>query len=914
MTLSENKDNMCKSILVFLSLFISTTLFAQKGRITGCITDGQTKEALFGVTVQVENSSIGAITDFEGKYIINGLSEGSYNLQISYISYETKKIKSIAVKAGQNAQINVSLMPADIKMKEVVVIGRKNLETEKALMIERQKATIAIENLGAKEMSVKGISNVADGVKKITGISIEGNNDQVFVRGLGDRYSTTSLNGLSIASPNPDNKLIPLSLFPTSVVKNITVNKVYQPSSFGDYAGAHIDIESKENIGTDYLTLSVTTGGKLNTLFSDFYSSDKGRIGNSYFGLMDGLKLSSSTKNMRSDDFKTYSVKNNPFKTSFSANKKQGVPELGVDLGMGKSWKIGEQKLNASVALNFKNDYTINENAYMSTLNAQGIIMDKFNYNKYTYATTSSAMAQLSYTLRKKDLLSYNMMYVRSTDDSYSDRDGIDPEGILLKGSNSIYHIYGLLNNQFAGKHFLKDKLLLTWQGSYGKTTSDEPDRRQVMFTKGENGLLSLFKLNQQETMRYFGELNENEWVGDVKLKYNFSNRHSENNFIHIGGAVKSKSRDYYSANFYYNIDGISPSVASIYNTDSYLNFTNIQNGSISIDKSSQPRNKYFAGNDVYAGFAEIEFSPINKLLAEVGVRYEHSEQYVRYWNDAAAEKRAKLNTDDLFPALNLKYTINKKRYLRLSASRTVTRPSFIEMAPFEYQESYGGEIVRGYADIKNGYNYNVDLRYEMFPVSGDMYSISAYYKYLDSPIERVQEYSGAAIQSFRNVNKGKVAGLEIEMKKKLAKDLKLDFNASYIYTRITLPEDGIYTDKSRQLQGASPYLVNADLNYSPKFSKEKSLSLSLVYNLQGPRIHTVGINNVNNVEEKTFNTLDFVGRYSINPHIQFKLQAKNLINQNHEFTQKIAGSGKDETVKFFKNGTSFDLGFTYIF
>ena len=235
-------------------------------------------------------------------------------------------------------------------------------------------------------------------------------------------------------------------------------------------------------------------------------------------------------------------------------------------------------------------------------------------------------------------------------------------------------------------------------------------------------------------------------------------------------------------------------------------------------------------------------------------------------------------------------------------------------MAPFEYQESYGGEIVRGYADIKNGYNYNVDLRYEMFPVSGDMYSISAYYKYLDSPIERVQEYSGAAIQSFRNVNKGKVAGLEIEMKKKLAKDLKLDFNASYIYTRITLPEDGIYTDKSRQLQGASPYLVNADINYSPKLSKEKSLSLSLVYNLQGPRIHTVGINNVNNVEEKTFNTLDFVGRYSINPHMQFKLQAKNLINQNHEFTQKIAGSGKDETVKFFKNGTSFDLGFTYIF
>lgn len=905
---------MYKSILLAFAFLISTTTFAQKGKITGCITDGQTKEALFGVTVQVENSSLGAITDFDGKYTINGVPQGTHTIQISYISYDTQKIKGVTVKAGQATQVDGVLMPANIRLKEVVVLGRKNLETEKALMVERQKATIALENLGAKEMSVKGISTVADGVKKITGISIEGKNDQLFVRGLGDRYSTTTLNGLSIASPNPDNKLIPLSLFPTSVVKNITVSKVYQSSTFGDYSGAHINIESKENIGSDYFTVSASTGGKLNTLFADFYASDKGNTGCPYLGWMNGLILPSEIKKMRSDDFRSYAGGNNPFKTSFSASKKQGLPELGLDLGMGKSWKIGNQTLNASAALSFKNDYTINKDAYTSTLNAQGIIMDKFNYNKYTYATTSSAMGQLSYTLRKNDLLTYNVMYVKSTDDSYSDRDGVDPEGILLRGSNSIYHIYALLNNQLAGQHSLSDKLSLNWQGSYGKTSSDEPDRRQVMFAKGDNGTLSLFRLNQQETMRYFGELDENEWVGDMKLKYNFTNNYSESNFIRIGGAAKSKSRDYYSANFYYNVDGIRPVITDIYNTDSYLNFENLRNGSIYINKSSQPRNKYFAGNDLYAGFAEIEFSPMDKLLAGAGVRYEHSQQWVRYWNDAAAEKRAELNSDDLFPALNLKYTIDKQSSMRLSASRTVTRPSFIEMAPFEYQESYGGEIVRGYADIKNGYNYNIDLRYEIFPLSGEMYSISAYYKYLDSPIECIQEYSGSAIQSFRNVNKGMVAGVELEMKKKLAKDLKLDFNASYIYTKITLPEDGIYTDKSRQLQGASPYLVNADLNYSPKFSKDKMLSLSLVYNLQGPRIHTVGINNVNNVEEKAFNALDFIGRYSVNKHLQFKFQAKNLINQDRKFTQKISGTGKVETVKYHKDGTSFDLGFTYNF
>jgi len=188
----------------------------------------------------------------------------------------------------------------------------------------------------------------------------------------------------------------------------------------------------------------------------------------------------------------------------------------------------------------------------------------------------------------------------------------------------------------------LANKLFSDWQVSYGHTTSEEPDRRQVMYKENENGSLSLFKLNQQETMRYFGELSENEWNGDLKVKYILGNDESRPNFIRAGGSMRNKSRDFYSVNFYYNLKNITPEINNIYDTDGFLNYSNIENGTITVSKNSLPRNKYYAGSDIYASFADMEYYPTDKLLVSVGVRYEHFQQWIRYWTDAAQEKRVR--------------------------------------------------------------------------------------------------------------------------------------------------------------------------------------------------------------------------------------------------------------------------------
>ena len=208
---------------------------------------------------------------FDGNYTLE-LKNGTYTLTVRYIGYKDMTINAVEIK-GETV-LNFDMEPDTQTLGEVQVTAKKNLEGERALQMERQKATLAIENLGSKEMSLKGIGNVEEGVKKITGISIA-SAGQLIVRGLGDRYSTTTLNGLPIASPNPDNKLVPLDLFPSSTVQNITVSKVYDAAAFADYSGAHINISTKENIPQDFFQLSLNTGGKFNTLGKDRYQMDR---------------------------------------------------------------------------------------------------------------------------------------------------------------------------------------------------------------------------------------------------------------------------------------------------------------------------------------------------------------------------------------------------------------------------------------------------------------------------------------------------------------------------------------------------------------------------------------------------------------------------------------------------------------
>ncbi|MGL5681488.1 MAG: carboxypeptidase-like regulatory domain-containing protein [Marinifilaceae bacterium] len=883
-------------LLLVVCVLSGVTLSAQT--LKGTIIDKKTKEPMVGVQIAINGTTVGTVTDLDGNYVLNKLFDGAV-LSINYISYTTVITSPIAIKDGETKVMNFQMEESDITLDEVVITARKNYESEGVLKSERINSGFAIENIGAKEMSLKGISTVADGVQKMTGITIA-DAGQVFVRGLGDRYSITTLNGLPIASPNPDNKLIPLDIFPSSAVKNITVSKVYQVGAFADYSGAHIDIGTRETAEENFLQFSVSTGGKIGTLFNDFYKSDSR-------GLLGTNNLTDEIKAMSPSQFNTYVKTTNPFKTSFNVENRTALPDFSVNVASGNNWAVGTGELSLLLSGAVNSSQETIENGYVTTLTAQGSNLNEFTYNAYSKELRMAGLGTLGYAFRNGDRVNYTLFYARNSMDDYKRREGYDSEGINLIGSNSVYHVYALLNHQVSGVHKLTRRLQAVWSGSYGTTQSDEPDRRQIMFRE-DNGKLSLFKLNKQETMRYFGDLQEDEIVGDVKLKYTFGN----DNFIRLGGVYKDKGREYSSTRFYYNLANINPEITDIYNTDTYLNYKNLSDGIVTINKDSQPKYSYNAGSTVHAAFAEMSLKPWTSFLVNVGVRYEDMKQWVEYWNDASVKKKSELNKADLFPALNLKFNFDNQNAMRLAFSRTITRPSFIEMAPFLYKESYGSAEVRGNENLLNGYNYNVDLRYEVFSAANsDMISLTGYYKYLESPIERVQESSGgAAVHSFRNAQDGMATGLEVELRKTMLHNLRFGFNASFMYTNVILPENaGIYTDSQRALQGASPYIVNADITYMPRLGEHSNMTLSLLYNLQGPRIQAVGIYGMSNIIQQERHLLDFVWNYTINDNWSIKAQCKNILNTKTIFTQEIGDTKDKVQVEHFKQGVGVQLG-----
>ena len=888
---------MIKKLTSTISLLL-IVMFATAADIKGVVKDSETKEPLIGASVQIDGTTVGTITDLDGSFVLNGV-KGETTIVVSYVSYITKKLKVNASK--DTAPIEILLEPDNRQLGEVTVTARKNNETATALLKERQKSSIPIENIGARDLSIKGISDVQEGVKKLTGISVA-SAGQIIVRGLGDRYSITTLNGMSVASPNPDHKLIPLDLFPTSTVKNITVSKVYDVASFADYSGAHIDIATKDQSSDNFFEASVSVKGYTNTIGGDFYEMDRAST------LFRNPSIDNNAYNLPLSDFRQYSRNNRIFNTGFNVERRTAIPAFSGNVSFGRNFRIGSNDLNILASMSVSNGLSSMDNAIYKTLEATGTVVNDFNYDAYINEVKLSGLASVGYSFRESDHIGYNFFYARNASNEYMTRSGHDRDDHQLLGIHDVTHIYTLQNHQLSGFHEFGDAWSLTWKGSYGKTTSEEPDRRQVMYERTSNGL-ELFKLNRQETMRYFGDLNESEYLADVSSEYKFG----ESNKVVFGAAYKDKKRSYSATRFYYNLSGINPVIDDFYRPDDFINAGALAAGDISINRVQQLKDNYEAANRIAAGFISAELYPVNDLMINIGVRYEYSDQYVDYYDDASIARRSTLKNHDFFPALNARYQFRDNNSIRLSFSRTITRPSFIEMTPFLYQESYGGAQIRGNEHLKNGYNWNVDLRYEYITQSGDMFSATVYYKQLEDPIERTQFLQGGATtHSFNNADNGVAAGVEVEIRKNIVKDLILGANVSYMYTNVVLPEGGAYTNTTRALQGASPYLTNADLTYAPKFKNGDDMSLALLYNLQGPRIQSVGVSGLGDVTQQALHTLNFVARYRFNEHCSISAKVNDILNRDVIFEQDVPLTGGKEVVERFKTGTNFEIGFTY--
>jgi len=884
------------------------------------VRDAQSGEVLQGAAVMVKGEPIGTITNEEGLAEMHIQENLDYALEVLYIGYmplyfylhvddgklsvDSNEAAAVSVKDGM---VDIMIHLDEEMLENATVTARKNFETISALQNERKLSTHAIENIGSREMALKGLSDAQESVSKMSGISIA-DAGQMIVRGLGDRYSTTTLNGLPIASPNPDNKLIPLDIFPASTIRSITVSKVYEAGNFADYSGAHIDISTSKGRAEDFFSVSFSTGAYFGTVFSDFMQMDRK-------SLFVTPKMKKEVGKSSYSSFKEYSKHNPLFDTNFQVKEGIALPDLKGSVGVGKKSQFGEKELNLLASASINSGKETLTDAFYRTYEAssEGMLCTESSYDSYSSKLNTAVLLDAEFLFRPQHSVGLTVFYARNAISDYQRRSVVDHvESYDLLGSNSVSHFYELQDWQLTGKHeFADGRWYLDWGTSFCLTSSDEPDRRQVMFSKNADGTLKFFNLNQQETQRYFGELAEYEIVADIKASRVFDER----NKLYFGISVKDKIRNFNTIRFYYNLKKITAEIENISDMNSYINDANIESGLIGVDRKQHKRDSYNASNLIGAAFVSSDLSFGDNWTLNAGLRTEISKQSVNY-NDDVEDRSRSIDAIDLFPAFNAKYKINESSAIRFALSRTITRPSFVEMAPFLYQESFGGTQIRGNEELTNGYNLNIDLRYELFgSKSNEMLSVTTYFKYLDNPIERTQRLSGGAVeQTFQNADEGIAAGIEAEFRKEIVKNLSISGNASYIFTNVKLPESGVYTNLSRSLQGASPYLVNADICYTSPIEGDRAFSLAMLYSVQGPRIHAVGILGLGDEKQMPFHSLDFNASLKIKGKLNFSLGLKNILNSSVRFVQEIPNAGRTVEVEGWKLGRGISMGVSYDF
>ena len=918
---------------LLLSFLFSATMFAQNGTVTGVILDKEfNNEPLPFANIVIKGTKQGTSTDENGKYSIT-LKPGSYTLVIGYLGYETKEIP-FTLKANEKKVINYTLEASGVQLADVEIIQVVSKEKESALLLEQQKAVEIKQSIGAEEISKKGIGDVAAAVAKTSGISKQEGSSDIFVRGLGDRYNSTTMNGLPLPSNNPSTKNISLDIFSTDILEYIGIDKTYNYKNYGDFAGANVDIVSKTYKGSGM----VEVGSGMN--------ANSNAISQNKFYLQDGPNF---------HGFSNQEIPNNPlsgynFTTSWN---KQATTPIGSSFYLrgGDSYSVGSGgKLSFFVNASFDNNYSYKEGARRGSVNAQGVAVKDLFRTASEYSTSSNGMANINYKLNNNHNFKINSVYINSSSQKHEEFTGIlDVFGAAQNGGGfirrSTFDRTSLLINQLLGEHKFGERVNFDWGVSYNMMTNVIPDRMQntiIPFTWDDpNSRLVASDINQSDNHRYYQEMTDDEVAGNFTLSYKFG-KNEDNSYkgkiiAGYSGRYKEINFDATQLNLAVNriLYDIQPTV-DLNNLDGYFNQANLDanffsirtfRGDMSNPNALVPQN-YNGQQIISAGYGAIEYQFTPKLFVIAGFRSEYIIQDI-FFNTSLKTGKNLSDTMEYLPSLTAKYEVNEKQNIKFAASKTYTLPQFKERAPFLFEEV--GQSYFGNPYLYNSTDYNFDLKWEMFPKNGEVLSFTGFGKLIQNPINQVTVAS--ATNDISWVNSGDQAiglGIEGEWRKNIFSrenistkektNLGFGLNVSYLFTNQDLNTEKVinenpgisvaFTNDDSRLTGASDLLINSDISFNKEFKNDKSLTATLAGGYFSDRIYALGVTSKGDLVDSEVITLDFILKYKINKNLGFGLSAKNLTDPTIERRQDI----QNVVVDSYKKGRNFSISMKYSF
>ncbi|MDO5607841.1 MAG: TonB-dependent receptor [Capnocytophaga sp.] len=913
-----------KFYVLVCSLLFTTVGFAQSSSITGVVSDKEMgNEPLPFANVIIKGSNKGTTTDMDGVYRINNVAPGTYTLQFSFVGYETIEIPNVKVEAGKDTKVNASLGADNVSLSEVVVETTVNRESENTLLLEQKKAVEIKQNIGAQELSRKGLSDVASAVAKTSGISKQEGTNNIYVRGLGDRYNSTSMNGLPIPSNDPEKKNIALDLFSSDIVEYISIDKVYNAKIFGDFGGGNVDIFSKNYSGSGLLEISL--GSKINTNAINKSGDFMLQEGPNAFG------------------FSNYWIPNNPLNQYAFTNSLKPVSKYplagGLGIKAGKSYTIGAvSRLNLFATANFDNGFGYREglNRYS---NAQGYRLKDFQHQKFSYTTNTTGMFNANLRLNQNNRFSYNFLFINSSDQSRDIYTGNQEDRAPnLYIQRSTYTQNTILTNQLLGNHKLGEKNAFDWGFSYGTVTSKMPDRTQNMLNYFENASGTnkyMFSQNSpSDNNRFYQKLEENELALNLELSRKLgSDDVNPKGKISVGYQGRLKKRDFEATQFNFNIPGRANIYVDADNLDDFFNQSNYAAGAFTINTFAGFLNaeKYWGEQLINAGFATVEYRLSERLSGIAGLRFDRISQTVEWDTRFDSEKKGStFERNEFLPNIVLKYELNEKQNLRFGASKTYTLPQFKERGRFPFEDIMETKI--GNPDLYPSENYNADLKWELFPKREELISLTLFGKYIKNPINEVVVASASNDISWVNISDaGHVYGVEVEIRKhlfdtddNLRNRLTIGLNMAYMKTHQELDSDKVrrenrtsnlsinLTDSSSGFTGASDLLANADLTYAKYWKENVGITTTLMYSYFSDRIYALSAEQVGNFIDKGVGTFDFILKTELGKNVAVDFNARNLLNPEYKRIQDNA-TGVADAMRY-KRGTSLSLGITYKF
>jgi hypothetical protein len=874
--------------LFLLTLFITTISFSQnKGTISGVITDKDfNNETLPFANILLKGTPINTTTDIDGKYIVNA-PDGNYVIQFSFIGYETIEIP-VTVKSNETVTINKGLMSSSYKLDDVVITTTANKQKEAALLLEQKNAVEIKQSIGAQELARKGVSDVATAVTKTSGITKQEGSGNIFVRGLGDRYNSTTMNGLPLPSNDPSKKNIKLSVFNTDIVESIGIDKTYNFRNFGDFGGANIDIVSKVHSGSGTLELGFDLG--VNTLATSHKD----------FRLQDGpSKLGFSNTTYPSNPFSTYN-----FSTKWNTVSSKPLNNSFFIRG-GDSFNIGDDgKIGYFGTASFDNDYTYTTGISNASIGLNGIPRRNLTFESFSYSTNTTLMGNVNYKINSSNSLKFNSMFINSSTQDHKEFEGIiDSFDIAADGGGYIRRSNldqtTLIINQLLGSHSLTEKTKFNWGVSYNSLKNIIPDRMQNTLIpqngQSDPNIKQVSDNNDSENHRFYQNLKDNQLAADLSVDYRFSkNEDGYKGKFTIGYNGYTKKVGFEARQFNFDINtAASQPVVDKNNIDGYFNQTNFSNNLFSIKtfNGGLAPQTYDGEQNIQAGFMGIEYKFTPKLTIVFGTRGEYIIQNIDWFTNISKGSN-KFDKFEILPTTSVKYELTDDQNLKFAASKSYTLPQFKERAPFQFEDVT--EVIVGNPKLYSSTNYNADLKWEYFPKSSEIISLTAFSKLIQNPINEITIASATNDISYVNSgDKAIVLGAEFEIRKNIFENdsknketLSTGLNASYMYNnqdfngqKVENETDlSVFFSKTEgKLTGASDLLVNTDVSYFKEFTKDKNILATITYSYFSDRIYALGTSGRGDLIDKANGTLDLILKSQLTRKIGVGFSAKNI-------------------------------------